>query len=108
MDFPTEICIQTARWQGVPKSQRTYGLYVSNLISWYSNSVCMNIQPLIRSVLSETRHGAIPNIFIPEYKHPTTWLSQGCWDDEIESIENLDQQNYEDKMQEIRIKRGNI
>lgn len=25
--------------------------------------------------------------FVPEWKHPTTWINQGCWNDELETKE---------------------
>jgi len=27
-------------------------------------------------------------IWVPDWKHPATWLNAGCWDDELENIDN--------------------
>jgi len=45
-----------------------------------------NIQKLMHSIKIQTiwRNNAKQGEFRPEWKHPATWLHQGCWDDEVE------------------------
>src|SRR4030065_10220 len=38
---------------------------------------------------TEEMNGSLPERqkkFVPDWKHPATWLNQACWDDEIPSI----------------------
>jgi phage replication O-like protein O len=32
--------------------------------------------------------------FCPEWKHPTTWLNNGCWDDETDTQDLIEQDNF--------------
>jgi hypothetical protein len=49
-----------------------------------------NIQVILNAIQSqkEWRNTAKQGEFRPEWKHPSTWLNQGCWDDEVEVQQN--------------------
>ena len=45
-----------------------------------------SIQVILKAIQAqkEWRNNAKQGEFRPEWKHPSTWLHQGCWDDEVE------------------------
>ena len=44
------------------------------------------ITKAIEDQIAEKQSLKSQNLFCPEWKHPTTWLNNGCWDDEVEVI----------------------
>ncbi len=50
-----------------------------------------------RQILQKKRDQWDSTIHIPPWKHPTTWLNQECWEDEIV---------YKDRIDRLLIQRG--
>jgi hypothetical protein len=54
------------------------------------NGKLPNIDIVLQSIANQKEEKQILSdngLFVPEWKHPTTWLNQGCWDDEVVKVE---------------------
>lgn len=73
------------------KFWEAYPVKVGKLKAWQAWGKQNGSRPTIDTILSaiqkqtQWRKSAGPKDFRPEWKHPSTWLNQGCWNDEVDA-----------------------